>query len=494
MDNKKPFPIMKFGGGYCGNLSVDQLDPSQAADLDNIVVSPGGTGFRSRLGNAKLNASAMNSGANVQGIGYLLTAAQALSLVTVCGAKFFASTNISGTMTDKTGSYSAITAGANNKWDLFTYQDKVVGFGGDPANPDAPIIWDSSTNIAALGGTSPSAYGGFTANNRIFAFRTAANPSTMYWNILGDATDWAGAGSGSAVIGSFSDNQRVTAACVISTNYCLVFKDNSTYQMVISSAPFPVYSLFDNVGCAGKSAVVNVDGEVYFISPRKRMYSTNGETFKEFPKNADDLWNSVDSSTIAYTEGFRQKGIDYDWLVWIVTISGTKRAIIWDLENKCWLRCTTGYKMNTVGYDNQSRVYLGGTDGFIYQPDQAATYADASESSPGTIASYWRSGWMNPGNAEEVVQISKLVANYLTKASGSITVNYGFSFIPDSKSFTLAQAATSTEIMTSRSSILTGRGNYFQFKIGLSSSTIDMDLHSIVLFGKVYGQKRISAS
>jgi hypothetical protein len=494
MDKKKPVPVMKFNGGYCGNLAVDQLDNSQASDLDNIVVVPGGTGIRSRLGNSKLNATVMNSGANVQGISYLLQADQDLWLVTVCGSKFFTSSNISGTMTDSTGSYSGITAGASNKWDLFTFQDSIVGFGGPVTTPDAPITWTGSGNVAALGGTSPSAYGGFTANNRVFAFRTSANPSTIYWSIIGLATDWTGSGSGSAVVGSFSDNQRVTAACVISTNYVLVFKENSTYQMVISSAPFPIYSLFDNVGCVGKNAVVNIDGEVFFISPRKKMYSTNGEVFKEYPKSADDLWATVDSSTLANTEGFRQKGTDYDWIVWLVSISGNKRAIIWDLENKCWLRCTTGYNVNTTGIDNQQRIYMGGTDGFIYLPAQAATYADASESSPGTIAAFWRSGWINPANSEEGVQIGKITANYRTKASGSITVNYGFDFIADSKSFTLSQTATSSEVLTSRSSVLTGRGNYFQFKVGISSSTIDMGLSSLTMYGKVYGQKRISAS
>ena len=184
MDNKKPFPIMKFGGGYCGNLSVDQLTPDQAADLDNIVVSPGGTGFRSRLGDTKLNATVMNSGANIQGIGYLLTAAQALSLVTVCGAKFFASSNISGTMTDKTGSYSAITAAANNKWDLFTYQDQIIGFGGDPVTPDAAIVWDGSTNIAALSGASVRLRAAFLQTTGSSRSVPTADPSTIFWNIL----------------------------------------------------------------------------------------------------------------------------------------------------------------------------------------------------------------------------------------------------------------------------------------------------------------------
>lgn len=493
MDKKKPVAVMKFSGGYCGNLSSDQLDLSQAQDLDNIVVSPGGTGFRSRLGNSKLNATVMNSGAYVQGLGYLLQADQDLWLVAICGNKFFTSSSISGTMTDSTGAYSGISAGTN-KWDLFTFQDSVIGFGGASSNPDAPITWTGSGNVAALGGTSPSAYGGFTANNRVFAFRTAANPSTVYWSILGSATDWAGSGSGSAVVGSFSDNQRVTAACVISTNYVLVFKERSTYQMVISSAPFPIYTLFGNVGCVGKKAWVNIDGEVYFITARKRMCSTNGETFKEYPKNADDLWNTVDAATIGDTEGFRQKGVDYDWIVWIVFVSNTPKAIIWDLENKSWLRCTTGYNIHTAGTDNQQRVYLGGEDGFIYKPDQSGVYADASQVSPGTIASYWRSGWINPTSAEEIVQIGKVTANYLTKASGSITLNYGFDFLPDTTSVTFAQTATSTEVLTSRSNLLTGRGNYFQFKVGLSSSTIDMDLHSLTLYGKTYGQKKISAS
>ncbi len=440
----------------------------------------------------------MNSGAYVQGLSYLLQADNDLWLVAICGNKFYTSAEVTpgvfnSTMTDSTGAYGGISSGTN-KWDLFTFNDSMIGFGGARTSPDVPIIWTGSGNIAALGGTSPTAYGGFTANNRVFAFRTAAAPSSVYWSVIGSATDWAGTGSGSAVVGSLSDNQEVTAAAVISTNYALVFKQHSTYQMIISAAPFPIYTLFDSIGCVGKRSWVNVNGEVYFINAYKRMCSTDGQVLREYPKNADDLWNAVDSPTAGDIEGFRQKGVDYDWIVWVCLIGGVSKAIIWDLENKCWLRCTTGYNMHIAGMDNRLRTYMGGEDGFIYKPDQAGVYADASAVSPGTIASYWRSGWVNPGNAEQIVQIGKMVVNYRTRASGSITVNYGFDFVADSKSFTLAQAPTGSETMTSRSNILTGRGNFFQFKIGLSSSTIDMNISSATLYGKVYGQKRISAS
>lgn len=489
----KYFPIRNFKGGYAGNIPDDQLETYQAADLDNIVLKPSGLGWRTRLGNSKHNSVALNSGANIQGINYLLQADADNWLVAVAGSKLYQAASFGTTFTDVTGAIT-ITSGANNKWDLLTFNDSIVGFGGSPTSPDAPFIWTGSGNASALGGSPPSAYGAFTTNNRVFAFRTNANPSTIYWSIIGNAADWTGSGSGSAVIGSLSDNQKVTAAIVISTNYLIVFKENSTYQMVISSSPFPVYSLFDNVGCVGKKAAVNVDGVVYFVTANKRMQSTNGETLTEYSNDADDLWNAVDSSTLEYTEGFREKGADYDWLVWIVTISGTKRAIVWDLQNKCWLRNSTGYKMNTVTRIDNGQVYMGGTDGFIYKPAQAGVYADASEAAPGTITGYWRTGWMNPGVLDQIAQVQKLTLMFKTKASGSITIYYGFDYIADSKNFTISQVATSTESRSQRSSMLTGRGNTIQFKVQQSSSAIDSEVTGFLLNGKVYGQKRISAS
>lgn len=488
----KYFPIRSFKGGYCGNLPDDQLDISQAADLDNIVLKPSGLGWRTRLGNSKHNGSALNSGANIQGINYLLQADGDNWLVAVAGNKLYQAASFGTSFSDITGSIT-ITAGANNKWDLLTFNDSIIGFGGGSTSPDAPFIWTGAGNASALGGTPPSAYGGFTTNNRVFAFRTNANPSTIYWTIIGSAADWTGSGSGSAVIGSLSDNQKITAAVVISTNYLLVFKENSTYQMVISSSPFPSYTLFDTVGCVGKKAAVNIDGTVYFVTANKRMQSTNGETLSEYSNSADDLWNSVDTSTLEYTEGFRQKGADYDWLIWIVTIGSVKRTIIWDLQNKCWLRCSTGYKMNTVTRIDTGAVYMGGTDGFIYKPDQAGVYADASESSPGTITAYWRTGWLNPGVLDQIAQVQKFTLSFKTKASGSVTVYYGFDYIADSKNFMISQVATSTETRSQRSSMLTGRGNVVQFKIQQSSSTIDSEVTGVLLNGKVYGQKRISA-
>ncbi len=493
MDNKKPFPITNFAGGYCGNLPSSQLGLNQALDLDNIVLSTTGLGFRSRLGDVAYSTP-LNGTNAIQGAGYLDNTSDRY-LVAVAGSnKVYSSGNFGGSFSDISGSLT-VTGGQDSQWTFVSFSNKLLGFGGPINTPDAPFQYTGSGNATILS-TAPSAYGAFSANNRVFAYRTSANKSTIYWSVLGDYTDWSGTGSGSAVVGSLNDNGSVTAHAVLSTNYALIFKNTRTYQLILSAAPFPIYSFSDTVGCVGKNAVVTVDGTAYWITQYGRMVSSKGEGIDTYPNSADDLWASVSISRYPYISGFRQKGSDFDWIVWLVSTNATSNnlAIIWDLQNKCWLKCSTGYKFALGIFDPPSgNYYFGNYVGQFYKLNVAATYADASES-PTTIASYWRSGWLNPGSPEQIVHIDKIVATYTVKASGNITVNYGFDFTADSKSFTLAQAATASETATSRSSQLTGRGNFFQFKIGLSSSTIDMGLHSLTLYGKATGQKRISAS
>lgn len=493
-DNKKPFPISDFSGGYCGNLPQDKLKTNQASNLDNIHIIPGGMGIRSRLGNSKQNSTAINSGATIQGLGYLYTTAAAERYGAVAGAKFYGSADATATWTDRTGALT-ITSGQDNKWSFCTFNDLLIGFGGSITAPDAPFKWaGAATDAVALGGSPPSALGCFSTNNRVFAFNTAAAPSTIYWSVLANAEDWTGTGSGSAVVGSVADNQPITGAAVLSANYVLVFKKASTYQMVISTAPFPIYSLFDKTGCVGKDAIVNVDGVIYWINQWGEMCSTNGDDLTQYPKSADDLWEARVTSRDPYVIGYREKGVDYDHIVWMLTNTGTTNniAIIWDLENQCWLKNSTGYKMNAVVLNTAGQPFLGDYAGFVYKPEQSGVYADASEAGA-AISSFWQTGWINPSTADEIVQVQKLTANYKTKASGNITITYGFDFGSLSNSITLSQVPTSAETLTSRQSVLTGRGNYIQLKVAQSSATIDTYLTSIVLRGKVYGQKKISA-
>lgn len=440
--------------------------------------------------------AALNSGATIQGIGYIQTSAGNESIGAIAGNKFYGDVGITGVFADKTGAVT-ITSSAAAKWDFFTFNNSLIGFGGTPTAPDAPFKWDgTASNASALVGTAPSAYGAFSANNRVFAYRTAVDPSTIFWSAIGIANDFASAGSGSAVVGSLSDNQTITATCILSTNYVLVFKENSTYQMVISSAPFPIYTLFDKEGCCGKSAVINVDGQAYWMNLHGEMFSTEGETLKDYPKVARDLWEQVQRSQFKNICAYHIHGKDFMWIVWMVSTTGAtnNKAIIWDLVNECWLQATTGLDGNVFGSTTRNEVYVGGYDGYVYRPLTEGCYFDGNETAPGTITGYWRSGWLNPSSADNIVQVRKMTLQYRTKASGNVVLKYGFDFVPDHVTVNLSQTPTASEVYTSRQTSLTGRGNFFQFNVGGSSSTIDVDLDGILLAGKSYGQKKIGSN
>lgn len=505
-----------FSGGLVTNRASTNLKDNQASALDNIIIFEQGSGFRSRNGNTAFNSTAMNSGANVQGLGYFRTAAGTEYLLAVAGAKLYKSDSLDGTMDDITSTLT-ITASANNLWTFQSFNNVVVGFGGPPLNPNAPFVWTGTGNAAALSGTPPSAYGVFQNSNRLFAFRTQADPSRIYWSVLGDQSDWTGTGSGSADIWT-DNNDTLTAAAVMNNDTVLLFKESSVHQMVTTtlvSGAFPVFPLFPGIGCAGKHACVVADGYAYFITPKGRMAVTDGNTLideQELPNLGaiDDLWADANQSRLAYIQGTRYEGADFDHIIWSLTSSGGSTndlAYVWDLKNECWLRHTTGHKMNAYIQTQSGVLYGGAYDGKIYLMDASeATYTDASESSTG-ISSYWTSGWMQPKALEQIIQPRKISLVFDTQTAGQIGVSYGFDFSSNQYSFTLDQSDSGslwdgvnwdefdwsgTATTLDNSGHLTGRGNVFQFRIQHNSGN-KMKIYRASLSGKIYGQKDPSA-
>lgn len=509
-----------FSGGLVTNRPITELDTNEMSDLDNVVVFPKGRGFRSRYGDTEFNGTAMNSGANVQGLGYYKQDGGSEYLLAVCGAKLYSSTSaLVGTMTEITGAIT-ISAGQDKVWDIFTFNNNSIGFGGAATSPDAPWRWTGTGNAAALGGTPPSAYGGFQANNRVFAFRTSANPSRIYWSILGNEADWTGTGSGSSDVWT-SDNDKLTAAAVLNTNTVLLFKENSVHQMQIGNlvdSAFPIFPLFDGVGCSGKHALVVVEGLCYFITNQGRMKVTDGSTIYdegELPalSNIDDLWNGTNSSRLQYVQGIHKVGLDYSHIIWLVSYGTSQtthnRAFIWDLLNKCWLKNTTGFKSNVMATTQLGVLYGGHYNGKIYKKDSStSTATDASESSA-VVDGFIVSGWIHNGKFEPIKQPRKMNLSFDTQTDGNIRIFYGFDFRGFLQSPVIDQASLGTgtwgtmiwgsgtwgQVDFNMKPIrIVGRGNFFQYKIETPTQAYPMVIHGFTLSGKEYGQKEIVAS
>ena len=487
-----------FSGGLHTTGANTEISTNEASDLSNIIIGPDGDYIRTKGGNTLFNSSAMNSGANVQSLSYLKLINGNDFLVSICGDKIFKADNLDGTMDDVTGAVS-ITAGQNNIWTFLTFNNVHIGFGGPSTGPDTPIQYTGSGNAAALSGTPPSAYGAIQANNRVFAFRTAASPSIVQWCILGNAQDWTGTGSGSQTI-STSDNDSVSAMALMSDSLALVFKQNSVHKLLINtlvSGAFPTFPLFRGFGCAGKHAAVVANGLCFFITNKGKMKITDGERIvgdEELPQLSfvDDLWNTMNSTRYEYIQGKYVFGQDYEHIVWLMTstAAGTTHdtLLIWDIRNKCWLRNKTGYKMNVICTTQTGAIYTGNYAGQIYLQDVDSVTTEASESSA-NIYSYWTTGWNPYGNLQPVKSVTETNISYLTQTIGNIDFSWGYNFNSFQRTISIDQRSSGgiigvfvigTGVLGGPSDKISkintlGNGQVFQYRIGCNTSKMKIN-------------------
>ncbi len=429
------YDMTDFTGG------LNTFDPefatplAQSPDLDNLVILD--RGFKKRQGDAAWNASAMvNSSTPVQGAGYIQFDAGTQFLNAVVGTKFFTDSGLSGTMTDATGSVS-ITAGASNLWTPVNFNNLQIWFGGAP---DVPFTYSGTGTATVLAGSPPSVYTGFAANNRAFGISTAANPSRIFWSVLTNPSDWAGAGSGNADV-SKSDGEALQCGVQLGVDSVILFKNSSTHMMIISSAPFPIYQLQRGIGIAGRNAWALANGVIYFVTPGRRMRSTSdGINFDIYPNDINDIWDSINTNRIANIQGVYYSALE--WIIFSVSTGSSTTnnyAIIWDLRHKCFLRCRTGYKSNVLFLVQNRRLFAGHYDGKLYEKDKLATFTDASEVSPSIIDAYWRTPFHGVSTFSlqqyafsqpfaAMIHPLWLDVSFLNESATVMEIGYGFDF------------------------------------------------------------------
>lgn len=468
--------VSDFSGG------LNTFDPeyisalNQSPDLDNLIILD--KGFKKRMGDVAWNSSAMvSSSTAITGLGYIQFDSGAQSINAIAGTKFFTDAGLLGTMADKTGAV-LITSGQNNIWNSVSFNNLQIWFGGAP---DAPFKHSGSGNAVALGGSPPSASNVFGANNRIFPMNTAANPSRIFWPVISNPEDWTSAGSGSTDV-SVSDGDSLQCGIVTGPDTAILFKNNSSHLMVLTRQPFPIYQLQRGIGVAGKNAWAFANGTIYLVTPGLRMKSTtDGVNFTTHPNDINDVWDSINTSRIQYIQGIYYQPLE--WIMWLVstgTSTSNNYLIIWDIEHKCFLRCTTGFKANIAGMVQNRRLFMGHYNGKLFEKLKATVFSDASETSPGAIDAYWRTPFS--GLTTEIdVTIHPLYIDIvaLTESASTLDVSYGFDFTSPSTTQQFSLQATGGtwdsslwdsavwggQNATSLTTFVLGRGNLFSYRM-----------------------------
>lgn len=475
--------ITDFSGGLNTFDPEYLLSTNESPDLDNLILLD--KGFKKRNGDVAWNSSAMvSSSTAIQGAGYMQFNSGTQFLNAVAGTKFFTDSGLSGTMTDATGALT-ITAGQNNIWTPVNFNNLQIWFGGAP---DAPFKYSGSGNAVVLGGSPPSAANAFAANNRVFGMNTTANPSRIFWPVLGDPEDWAGAGSGNADVAK-SDGEGLQCGIVTGPDTAILFKNSSSHLMVLTRQPFPIYQLQKGNGVAGKNAWIYANGTIYIVTPGLKMKSTtDGVNFHDYPNSIDDIWNSINVSTrIPYIQGIYYPA--QDWIMWLVSTGSSTTnnyLIIWDLKRQCWLRATAGFKANVFAIVQNRRLFAGHYNGKLFEKLKATVFSDASETSPGAINGYWRTPFKNLGEGLDMTTHPLYNSiSALSESASVLSVSYGFDFsgVQTLENFSLQAvgglwdiALWDVDVWGGQNAIVLrqfifGRGNLFSFRMSNNTAS-----------------------
>lgn len=420
-----------FSGGLNTKSPVTTLKLNEASDLQNINLLPSG-GFEQRRGNTEFNSTAMNSGVDVQGLGYYRQSDGDDFLLAITGNKIFKSDDLDGTMDDISAALT-INSGQDNIWVSTVYGDKIIWVGGPDATADAPIAWAGTGNAALLGGSPPSGRFVLNANNRVFIGDINSNRSRIQWSILANEADWSGSGSGNQDVGK-DDGDTLVGAEVLNIDHMLCFKQNSIHDLVIRNDPFPLFPLFRHTGAASKRGIVNVDGIIYYVTPEPRLKATDGTKVFDFPDIIDDVWDGLNKARLKFLHMIHNKRLG-QIIIFVSDGASTTHdlAIIWDIRRKAWLRHKTGYDMMTSVIAQDRVLYGGGTDGKIYEMDKSSKNTDDSETSPGNIDAFWRSGWLGLDAMINSKYFPYIDTSFVSQTSGVFEIAFGYDFSTDRK-------------------------------------------------------------
>ncbi len=486
--------LSDFTGGMNSDSSPTSLELNEAIDLNNVILLPK-SGFKKTNGNSTYNSSAMDSGAAVHGSGFYRNVSAVEVMMQICGTKIFKS-EFDGTMDDITGAVT-ISSGQDNIWTYNQMNDLGIFVGGN-RSADVPLKWSGSGNAAALGGTPPVGQWCTSANNRLFIANTIAAPSRIYWSILGNPEDWSGAGSGSQDV-ALNDGDNLVGACLLSTDHLLLFKQNSTHDLIVRTSPFPLFPLFPKIGAISSRAILNVDGVCFFVTAEPRMKATDGAQLVDFPDTFDSVWESLNKSRLQYIQGIYDK--KRSLVMWFCSYGDSTSndfCIAWDLKRKAWLKFSKGHNFNTAAMMQDRTFYGGGYAGKVYKLDDSTTANYASEGGI-AIDSYWRSGWMDMGEMINMKNIPYVDLNFSTQSSGTFDFSYGYDFDSDRNSFTVNmrgagglfdQAIFDQDVFggatdKTKLNFLKGNGKFFQFFIRNNNLGEDFQFNRIAFPAKI---------
>jgi hypothetical protein len=301
-----------FGGGWATDFGP-MFDGSPDASgqilipflitAQNVLYELDG-GPHKKPGTSKLNGSALESGAAVMGlVDYWIIGTggnPTQRRVVVVGTKVYAD--------NADGSFSEILSGmTSGSVPSFAVIDDILIIADDSGN--APKSYDGTT-AGNLAGSPPNFAFCVYHKGRAWAGGNPANPSRLYYSVLGNPEDWTGSGSGSIDIDK--DDGDVLTGLASHKDQLVVFKGpyRGSIHLITGSSPtgddaFARKPFVNGIGAVWHNTIFRYGDDLGFVSPQGTVHSlTTTAQYGDYRAGAlsfpinDWLVRSVNATTL----------------------------------------------------------------------------------------------------------------------------------------------------------------------------------------------------
>lgn len=382
-------PYLDLAGGLNEDDNPAALQPNELRVARNVYWK--GRALSTRFGSARLQTTAINSGAAVTGV-YQLVRNQGADLdnIAVVGNKIYS--NAKGlTPTDITGAVT-ITAGQNNQVTFTNFNNIVYMANG----VDNPWEWSGSGNAAAVGGTPPVFKTMLAKWGRLFGAGHAAAPRTIRFSALNDGETWAAGNTAPATLSDASGvaegRDYIQQLGHLGDAMFVGLRESIGRVLYTGDATVPFrYNQLSEFGCEGAHSYVAVGERGYFLSTRGVHVIQPSDILITYEsseisgRRLRTFWRDLNKSRIQRTYGTLYRTNDGNTLViWPLTVgSGTIHDVllvmdVTDGPGKERFTTWSGWDANSMAAvrDTSSGVeelLFGSTVGFIWEGDNGVT-------------------------------------------------------------------------------------------------------------------------
>lgn len=273
MPSKRPLIRLSIDGGWSSDAGPSTVGLVRAdgllgipwlIDAENVVYAL--DGWPQKMpGATATNAAAIGAGATVSGIFDYWRSTAAGSPVQ--RQVIFAGTQIYNS-SDNGATWTSLVTGLESAFrPSFVVMDDLLVMATN-SSIDVPQSWNGTDAATSnLAGSPPNFAFVVEYNDRLFAAGVDTNKSRLYYTILGSATDWTGAGSGSIDIAP--DDGDVITGLFTHKDQLWVLKGENRGSMhfVSGSAPtgsdaFALNPFIADVGCTSHHSIIRFGDDV----------------------------------------------------------------------------------------------------------------------------------------------------------------------------------------------------------------------------------------